>query len=466
MSEAKCYLCSMPMLANKNNNVPNDGNAYMHEEHIIHNGIGGRLRSSTILCEKCGGILNDNIDSKFVRIFDLFDSSLKLSKSRNKNSKKNFLIKADILNSDTIEISLDGFEYKPKKPFFIEDKINNEINIYGPDKKTIDNFSKKPNIKEYEKKGFSILKNGNINDLILRFKYKFKYNEEHLFNGITKIALEFALFCGVDANELRHLIDFKNKSILRSRRILKYYPIEEYEKIYEIERVKSDDVYPIHMLKLYGDGTKLYCFVELFSSFQFYVELSPHYKIKLQHSYVQQCLEKNIDLDFSRKIEPDFLSYYKEKYSVDGETLNEILDKIQSEYEKESYEIDENILSSKAFNIYSSYHHQEMISKRNSNILSCPHFNFLNDKAQKAQKELNFHNKINDFEGLLEIYKKITNMEDNMQSYFRIGDNNQTHINIHAIKKEKIDSYFKYKLIELASYSMKDKEIAIEINID
>ncbi|MCS5956582.1 hypothetical protein LNO18_01340 [Klebsiella variicola subsp. variicola] len=222
----------------------------------------------------------------------------------------------------------------PKNHFFIVDKKLNSVQVYGPDQKTVINFSKRKEVVKYIEEGYSLEKKTNISDLILKFKYNFNYDDEVLFKGLTKIALEYALSCGIEIGYLKHLVDTKNKDIIVSKKILNYYPIENNEKIYEIERFKSDDHYPIHMLKLYGDGSSLYCYIELFSTFQFYVVLSENYKNKITKSYVQQCLEKNINSSFAQEIDYKMISHYKEKYNVNNNDIDQALKNIQSAYEK------------------------------------------------------------------------------------------------------------------------------------
>ncbi|HBT0543242.1 TPA: HNH endonuclease [Klebsiella quasipneumoniae] len=463
MPEKICYLCNLSMLERGCENIDKSKYTYMHEEHIIQNGIGGRLRSENILCETCGNELNEKVDSKFVKIFNIFGASLKLSKDRNKQSGKNFIIKADMIEGGLTDVSIDDFEYRPKKPFFIVDKQRKSVQLYGPDQKTVINFSKRKEVVKYIEEGYSLEKSTNVSDLILKFKYNFNYDDDILFKGLTKIALEYALSCGIEIGHLKHLVDTKSKDIITSKKIINYYPIENNEKIYEIERFKSDDHYPIHMLKLYGDGSSLYCYIELFSTFQFYVALSENYKNKITKSYVQQCLEKKINSSFAQEIDYKMISYYKEKYDVNDNDIDQALKNIQSAYEKESYQIDESVLSEKMYYIYSSFSHQSLLSKKNTSVASLPPFEFLNDKANKAKHRLDFKNETGEIESMVEMYNKVVDMEESSWLYFRIGSKNATYRHVEAITKKRVDDYFKYKVVELASYCFNDKKIELHI---
>ena len=61
-----CYVCGKTLTDDGAN-----GTSKRHKEHIIHNGIYGKLKSSTILCEQCGGAYSKN-DAKFVELFSGF----------------------------------------------------------------------------------------------------------------------------------------------------------------------------------------------------------------------------------------------------------------------------------------------------------------------------------------------------------------------------------------------------------
>lgn len=54
------------------NSSPHPDKTITHVEHILQNAIAGKLKSAKILCEKCGSIFNDEIDSAFIKIFRPF----------------------------------------------------------------------------------------------------------------------------------------------------------------------------------------------------------------------------------------------------------------------------------------------------------------------------------------------------------------------------------------------------------
>ena len=58
-----CYICGKQLSDNNSSET-----VKRHKEHIIHNGLYGRLKSSNILCEQCGSAYSKN-DAKFIELF-------------------------------------------------------------------------------------------------------------------------------------------------------------------------------------------------------------------------------------------------------------------------------------------------------------------------------------------------------------------------------------------------------------
>lgn len=67
----RCYICNRELSDN-----PTDATqCKAHGEHIIHNGIRGKLISRKILCEECG-LKYSKEDAAFCKIFDAFIAAL------------------------------------------------------------------------------------------------------------------------------------------------------------------------------------------------------------------------------------------------------------------------------------------------------------------------------------------------------------------------------------------------------
>ena len=92
----KCYYCNQKF---------DDKNHLRHNEHIIQNAIGGRLKSNNILCEKCGCDLGKKIDAPFVKIFENICKILNVTKDHGNDQKR--IIRFSSTDSSTDNI----FEY-------------------------------------------------------------------------------------------------------------------------------------------------------------------------------------------------------------------------------------------------------------------------------------------------------------------------------------------------------------------
>lgn len=68
----RCYICNKELVEN----VTEANQCKSHGEHIIHNGIRGKLISNQILCENCGCDYSRD-DAAFCKIFAPFIAALK-----------------------------------------------------------------------------------------------------------------------------------------------------------------------------------------------------------------------------------------------------------------------------------------------------------------------------------------------------------------------------------------------------
>ena len=69
----RCYICNKELVEN----VTEANQCKSHGEHIIHNGIRGKLISNQILCENCGCDYSRD-DAAFCKIFAPFIAALKI----------------------------------------------------------------------------------------------------------------------------------------------------------------------------------------------------------------------------------------------------------------------------------------------------------------------------------------------------------------------------------------------------
>ena len=165
----KCYLCNRDLIEknyyeehSENFNKPP---ALNHKEHIIQNGIHGKLKVEKILCSDCGGKLSSDIDSQFCNLFNAITEQLKhklVNKDHGKNNKSKILkgyLYTDNSFNEKIDINYKYRSVSPENPFYEFDIDSNKLKIFANKKRSIQ-FQTEV-IKELKQK------NINTNDLII-----------------------------------------------------------------------------------------------------------------------------------------------------------------------------------------------------------------------------------------------------------------------------------------------------------
>ena len=330
----RCYICNREISDN-----PTDATqCKAHGEHIIHNGIRGKLISRTILCEECGGAYSKE-DSAFCKIFDAFIAALSdrmIPADHGKDSVK--ALKGSIYetpDSDpdgpSLKVTVKDGEAAPLQPYYeIE---GDEITVYA-EKHRVDNYI---NVvaKELKAEGkniadYTIKKVTDIHDQGYLAYYFSKDNDN--FNrdfqqGMVKIATEFALHCGVPREQLKNVlaihadgtanIDYENA------KLIPFCPSTLFDYLFEDSRYRLEEGYPSHVLKLfsttYADGkTILYCYIDLFSTFQFYVVLDENYTgEEISEMYAQRLIARTTEKPDVYQYDPSELDIIIREYGID-----------------------------------------------------------------------------------------------------------------------------------------------------
>lgn len=231
----------------------------LSDEHIIQNAIGGLLTSKKICCKECNNVLvSKNIDVPFTNIFSPMSSILNLNKSHSKKSKPSYKAIAT---------------YNSK-----------EYEVICKDKKIIDC----PELKKELKDRFD-------NSVLNKMKVKeLKFNPTNISfkNGFRKIAINYAIDCGIDINDIEGIVREKEngkiKNVTLNQLVIPFIPITILDNA--IERYKENSLY--HSLCLFNTNNKLWCYIELFSTFKFYVLLNDDYKGKTINESYCQLVEK------------------------------------------------------------------------------------------------------------------------------------------------------------------------------
>lgn len=235
-------------------------------EHIIPNAIGGKIASRTILTEKSNNDLNNLIDIPFNKSFESYVLRMDFKRDRKTNPQA-----SAFHNGHNIDIVIKDDRFYPRKPFF--DK--NKKSIYCDSINTGEIYKKKL-IKDGlvdEKEDVKI-----FDDLDERFVIPFSCEEKIFKQGFAKIAAGFASHKQVRRKNLRSVINLASNKFHDRIIVASALPSREDEFNFEIASNRSG-YYPVHAIVLHASKKEkfLYCYVELFSTFQWYVLLDDEY---------------------------------------------------------------------------------------------------------------------------------------------------------------------------------------------
>lgn len=305
----RCYICNKELV----DNPAGDDQCQSHGEHIIHNGIRGKLISKHILCENCGSDYSKE-DSVFCKIFAPFMAALKdrlIPADHGKDTLKTLpgiLFDSPTCNSDDpsrLVNARDGV-VTPMEPYHEID--GDTISVYA-EKHRIDQYvsvlAKQLKAEGKDIADYTVEKVTNIHD---KGYLAYFFSKGHVtFNddfkkGVVKIAIEYALHCGVSREQLNEVItineDGKATFDCTNTQMFPFMPTSLFDVLYEDYRYFYEEGYPSHTLRLfstrYDSGTvALYCYVDLFSTFQYYVLLNGDYKgDEVNEAYAQRLLQK------------------------------------------------------------------------------------------------------------------------------------------------------------------------------
>lgn len=308
----KCYVCDKELVDTVTDPKTQ---CKKHGEHIIHNAILGHLKSDKILCEDCGGKYSQD-DALFAGVFSPIVALLKAGgrlrqpdrKIKDMSVKGQIFVDRELSTSPIYDIIFRDGKIFPAKPDY---KLNENAKVLDIicDSKQYKNYSNSV-ISKLKAVGidiseFKIVPHCELSKegLVGLFFSKGKENfNESMRNGLMKIAVEFALDRGVCREELKDVllidpntnesrIDYENAYIIP------FCTLNIVDGIFENERVRFERTYPSHSLYLFTinhqEGKALYCYIDLFSTFQFYVLLNRDYKGNTVNEYYAQKLLKN-----------------------------------------------------------------------------------------------------------------------------------------------------------------------------
>lgn len=220
------------------------------EEHIIHNAIGGILKSDDIYCKTCNSKYGSDTDKAFTQIF------------------------APII--DGIDMNFDRKTGKTSYEGIMCDKEGKLYKTRFKNGKVMSMFDEDGKYKKWEPEKYK------------KILFEFKLDNESYKMGMAKIAFNFSIYSGVKASELNRLFDGEKKELVNKPVIIPFAPMTLFDSIME----SQDTCELFHVLRLFSCENFLYAYIELFSTFQVYVLLSDNYSGTIYKEYCQ-AINKN-----------------------------------------------------------------------------------------------------------------------------------------------------------------------------
>ncbi|MFL0270166.1 HNH endonuclease [Candidatus Clostridium radicumherbarum] len=290
-------------------------------EHIIQNAIGGLYESEDICCPNCNNYVSKFIDAPFTKTFNPIISRIEsFAKTNNKKSHPLCTGKA-MYENEIYDVS-----------------IKNSKVIACPE------LSKKLHC-DVSKLNFEIL------------AYNFPIENASFKNGIAKIAFNFAIEKGICIDVLKKGLNIQEKdekieNISFNYPVIPFVALNPMDKY--IELATEMELY--HNLILFNQRNMLWCYVDLFNTFQYYVLLSDEWdgNISVSETYLQllQKIDRTIPELYIRK--PKHILSYSMYFNIEPcMDLKVFKKRVSESIQKESLKKDmSDVLSAKLGNKY------------------------------------------------------------------------------------------------------------------
>jgi hypothetical protein len=255
-----CYLCGSELFG-KN----------ITKEHIIPNAIGGKLKSTNLICRTCNSKLGEKIDSAFSEQCTLFCNMLNIQRDRGipKSIKTS--------NSEGKEYILhpDGRRTLVKPEIKIEENGNEtRFKISAKDMKNV------RSILESLKEKYPQI---DVNSILKEAKKEKEYSDQwhnfqqlklggvNAFRSICKTAANLYILKGNSSEHISQAKDFINIGDMKKNCVNFYYP----EK--PIILKNNDEI--LHSIIIVGSSSEkiLYAYAEFFNMLKFLVVLNNNY---------------------------------------------------------------------------------------------------------------------------------------------------------------------------------------------
>lgn len=201
----KCVICEVPLNSlNKS------------KEHIVHNAIGGSLEDDEIYCEACNSRYGSNQDKAFTQIFAPIVDGINMHKTRKTKGTPYTGIMYD----------QDGIFYTATY------KAGKVIKLENGNSKYV----------KYEEGKFKTL------------YYHFKLDNDAFKLGLSKIAFNYAIHCGLHARCLERVFDYSTKKLINKPVIIPFIPMTLFDAVMEMHPIERI----FHAVRIFNHGNLLY----------------------------------------------------------------------------------------------------------------------------------------------------------------------------------------------------------------
>lgn len=254
---AKCFVCG-ETLTKDNRTV----------EHIIPNALGGKLKSSNLLCSSCNSEIGEQIDAELVKQLNPFMLFLNVKRQRGKTQPVIWTAE----DGKQFYMNQEGQFLEKDKHEIEETKEEDKVKIKAKNIKVLRNYMKKkyPQISEEE-----IIQNSRSDTEYgdsIEMKLQVSFGGEKALLANLKIAIEYFLYSGLDASDVQDAINDLRSQKTKRVELLVGQGITLCPS--------KNDFYNSIMLCCDGESHKAYVIIEFFSAIQVLIKLTECYSGK------------------------------------------------------------------------------------------------------------------------------------------------------------------------------------------
>ena len=310
----KCYLCGTE-ITDKNKTI----------EHIVLNSIGGRLKSSKLICKTCNSTFGNTFDSKLSKQLEFFANFLDIKRERGVVQEIEMFRES---TGEKYKVTSKGIPI-PAKPTIEE--INKgsatEIKIKARSKKELTGIliglkKKYPNINVEQ-----FIENANsVKEYISEpLHITLTIGGKESMPAILKMAINYYIEKTEDIESVKNAIeDLKHNSTDKVEPIILSEPLFNLSK---------DEITHSIFVKGSREEKKLYAIIELYSVIQFIVKLSDNYNgNSIQDLYVYDVLKnEEISKEILKVPSFDFIFSFeyplsKSNFSIMQKKMNHVME--------------------------------------------------------------------------------------------------------------------------------------------